>query len=79
MTATTALSPEPVVTVSGAGGTYSLIGLAPSNYRVKFSSGCGASGYLTQWWNGKASAAAANTVKVATATTTTGINASLRK
>ncbi len=79
VTATTALSPTPVVAVSGAGGTYSLVGLAPSNYRVKFSSGCGASGYVTQWWNGKASAATANTVKVTAGTTTTGINASLRK
>ncbi len=79
VTATTALSPVPVVAVSGAGGTYSLVGLAPSNYRVKFSSGCGASGYVTQWWKGKASAATANTVKVTAATTTTGINASLRK
>ena len=66
-------------TVSGTEGTYSLIGLAPSNYRAEFSSGCGASGYLSQWWNGKASAATANTVKVTAATTTTGINASLRK
>lgn len=79
VTATTALSPEPEVAVSGAGGTFSLLGLTPSNYRVKFSSGCGASGYLTQWWNGKASAATANTVKVTAATTTTDINASLRK
>jgi hypothetical protein len=79
VTATTALSTEPEVAVSRTGGTYSLIGLAPSNYRVEFSSGCGASGYLSQWWNGKASAATANTVKVAAAATTTGINASLRK
>ncbi len=79
VTATTALSPVPVVAVSGKGGTYSLIGLAPSNYRVRFSSGCGASGYLTQWWNDRASAAKANTVTVTAATTTTDVNASLKK
>jgi hypothetical protein len=79
VTATTALSAVPVVAITQAGGEYSLLGLAPGNYRVEFSSGCGASGYVTQWWNGKASAGAANTVKATAATTTTGINASLRK
>jgi hypothetical protein len=79
VTATTALSADPEVAVSGAGGTYSLLGLATGKYRVEFSSGCGASGYLTQWWNGKASAATANTVTVTAATTSTDVNASLRK
>jgi hypothetical protein len=79
VTATTALSSVPVVAVSGAGGGYCLAGLAPSNYRVNFSSGCGASGYVTRWWNGKASAATANTVTVTAGITRTGINASLRK
>jgi molybdopterin-binding protein len=79
VTATSALSPQPVEAVTGAGGTYTLVGLAPSRYRLKFSSGCGALGYLTQWWNDKMSASTANTVPVAAAATTSAINASLQK
>ena len=70
---------QPVVAVSGASGAYTLIGLPPSTYRIQFSSGCGASGYRTQWWDAKKSAATATVVKVTAATTTTGIDATMAK
>jgi protocatechuate 3,4-dioxygenase beta subunit len=79
VTATSSLSPVPVVAVSRAGGAYSLIGLPPTKYRVEFSSGCGASGYQTQWYNGKKSAGTATLVPVTADSTTTGIDASLQK
>jgi hypothetical protein len=79
VTASSALLQQPVVAVSGASGAYTLFGLAPGNYRIEFSSGCGASGYRTQWWDAKKSAATATTVTVAAATSTTGINATMQK
>jgi hypothetical protein len=64
-------------TVTG-GGRYSLIGLAPGRYLVRFSSGCGASGYATQWWKNAGSAARATIVAVRASGTTSGVNAALR-
>lgn len=65
-------------TVAG-GGRYSLIGLAPGRYRVRFSSGCGASGYATQWWKDAGSAARATIVTVRASGISTGIDAALRR
>ncbi|MGH3399829.1 MAG: carboxypeptidase-like regulatory domain-containing protein, partial [Streptosporangiaceae bacterium] len=65
-------------TVTGA-GRYSLIGLAPGRYRVRFSSGCGASGYATQWWKDAGSAARATIVTVRASGISSGINAALRR
>jgi hypothetical protein len=79
VTATGSLLPQPVVAVSGSNGSYTLLGLPPGNFRVEFSSGCGASGYLAQWWNAKKSAKTATTVKVTAATTTTAIDATMQK
>ena len=64
---------------SGSKGTYQLADLAPGQYRVEFSSGCGAAGYLTQWWQGAASRQKATLVDVTTGTATTGISAALHK
>jgi hypothetical protein len=79
VTASSALLQQPVVAVSAASGAYTVLGLPPSNYRIQFSSGCGASGYRTQWWDAKKSAASANTVTVTAATSTTGIDATMQK
>ncbi len=79
VTATSALLEQPVVAVSRASGGYTLLGLPPSDYRIEFSSGCGASGYRTQWWKDKKSAATANTVTVTAAASTTGIDATMQK
>lgn len=69
----------PEYSVTGSKGTYQLADLAPGQYRVEFSSGCGAAGYLTQWWQGAASRQKATLVDVTTGTATTGISAALHK
>jgi hypothetical protein len=68
----------PVYTSTAANGTYSVIDLQPGRYKVQFSSGCGATGYKTQWWNDKLTRSAANVITV-TAATTSGIGATLRR
>jgi hypothetical protein len=60
-----------------AGGSYSITGLAPGSYTVEFSSGCGATGLATQWWNGKATAADATPVTVQAGAVATGIDAAM--
>jgi Carboxypeptidase regulatory-like domain len=74
----TAGSPA-VYAVTAGDGSYSIIGLAPASYRVEFSSGCGASGYQTQWWKNKNSARSASLVTVTAGTTTANISAALKK
>jgi hypothetical protein len=78
-TATTAGS-APVYSVTGnASGGYSIGDLPAGQYRVEFSSGCGAVGYRAQWWKDKPSAQTATLVTVTAGTATTGIGAALRK
>jgi len=67
----------PVVAVSTSTGTYSVSGLTPGSYTVKFAAGCGATGVATQWWQDASSQGAATPVTVAAETTTTGINAAM--
>ena len=70
----------PVYSVtSNASGGYSIGDLPAGQYRVEFSSGCGAVGYRAQWWKNKPSAQTATLVTVTAGTATTGIGASLRK
>jgi hypothetical protein len=68
---------SPVEAITGTGGTYTIPLLAPGSYTVEFSSGCGAKGYLTQWWNDVTSAASATPVPVTAGGTASGINATL--
>jgi hypothetical protein len=68
----------PVIAVT-AGGGYTLGDLTPGRYRVEFSSGCGAAGYVTQWWKNASSAAAAAVITVNAGATVTGISAALRR
>jgi hypothetical protein len=65
------------VAITGAGGKYEIGFLAPGSYIVKFSSGCGAAGYATQWYDGAGSAAMATPVSVSAGAETTGKNAVL--
>jgi hypothetical protein len=60
------------------GGGYSVIDLTPGRYRVEFSSGCGASGYATQWWKNASSQGRATIITVPANTVRTGIDAVLR-
>jgi hypothetical protein len=69
----------PVYSVTGSAGGYSISDLPAGQYLVQFSSGCGASGYRTQWWHDKPTATAATLVAVTAATATTGISATLQK
>jgi Carboxypeptidase regulatory-like domain len=80
--AATQISPapgQPVYSVTGSDGSYSITDLPPGNYRVRFSSGCGANGYQTQWWNDESSSISATPVSVTAGTATTGISPVLNK
>jgi hypothetical protein len=69
----------PIYGVTRGSGGYSILGLQPGTYQVEFSSGCGISGYLPQWWHNKNSAGQVNLVTVKSGSTTKGISATLRK
>jgi Carboxypeptidase regulatory-like domain len=68
----------PVVAVSGKSGGFTLLNMLPRRYKVEFSSGCGATGYRTQWWQNAGSRQAATAINVSAAQTVTGIDATLR-
>jgi hypothetical protein len=63
-----------IFTVSG-GGSYTLDGLPPGEYRVEFQAGCGRSGIRTQWWQDAASSTAAQVIAVSAGATVSGIDA----
>jgi hypothetical protein len=67
-----------VIGVTAADGTYTLVDLPPGHYKVQFSTGCGDSGFATQWWNNAPSAQTATSISVSAAATVTGINAALQ-
>jgi protocatechuate 3,4-dioxygenase beta subunit len=69
----------PVVAVTGRTGGYTLADLLPGDYKVRFSSGCAATGYATQWYNGAPSQTAATPIPVGAGQTQSGINATLSK
>jgi hypothetical protein len=70
---------QPVVGVTRTSGGYTLADLLPGSYKVRFSSGCGATGYATQWYSRAASKAAATPVPVSAGQTQSAINATLSK
>jgi hypothetical protein len=69
----------PVYSVTSSAGGYSIGDLPAGQYRVEFTSGCGAAGYLAQWWKDKPTGQTATIVTVTAGTATTGIGARLRK
>ncbi len=71
-------SAQPVVAVSRSSG-YTLSDLFPGRYKVRFSAGCGAAGYATQWWRDKASQKTATVITVGTGQDVSGISAALSK
>ena len=77
--AATATGSVPVYSVTSSAGSYSVATLPAGRYRVEFSSGCGASGYQTQWWRDKPTGKAATFVTVTAGAATTGITAALKK
>ena len=62
---------------TNAGGVYTLANVPEGPTRVGFSSGCGASNYLTQYYNAEPSLATADPVTVIAAATTPGIDAAM--
>ncbi len=69
----------PILAVTRRGGGYSLIDLQPGRYLVEFSSGCGATGYQTQWWQDASSASNATVITVPATQVITGISAALSR
>ncbi|HUB41330.1 MAG TPA: carboxypeptidase regulatory-like domain-containing protein [Streptosporangiaceae bacterium] len=68
-----------IYSVTGSAGSYSISDLPAGGYKVQFSSGCGASGYKTQWYRGKSTSKTATLVSVTAGTTTSSISARLSK
>jgi hypothetical protein len=65
-------------TTTAADGSYSLTNLAPGNYDVEFSAGCGISENVgQQWYNNKSSQSSANAVNVTAGSSTSAINGTL--
>ncbi len=71
-------APAPDIAISRVTGRYTLLDLAPGQYKIEFSVGCGDSGFATQWWNNASSAKSASVVTVGFKTVT-GIDATLRR
>ena len=71
-------SAQPVVAVSRPSG-YRLPDLFPGRYKVRFSAGCGAAGYATQWWRDKTSQKTATVITVGVGQDVSGISATLGK
>jgi hypothetical protein len=63
-------------TTTPANGQYSIRGLPVASYKVVFGD-CGKGGYVSQYYNNKATLANANPVSVAKGITTTGVSAKL--
>lgn len=64
---------------SEVSGAYTLSGLAPGSYDVRYTAGCGAIGqYDEQWWEGKTTQSDAVEVSVVAGQNSPGINASMQ-
>ena len=68
----------PEVAVSNPSGRFALTGLLPGQYKVKFSSGCGRTGYADQWWDDATSQQTAKVINVGF-TGISGIDARLER
>jgi hypothetical protein len=68
----------PVVAVTGSSG-YTLSDLVPGDYKVRFSAGCGATGYATQWWDDVTSSKDATVIPVGPNDVVPDISATLSK
>ncbi len=75
----TAAGSLPIYGVTRGSGGYLILGLQPGRYDVEFSSGCGISGYLPQWWDKQNSPGRVSQVLVTSGATTGSISATLHK
>ena len=71
-------TPGNAIAVTAGDGSYALVDLPPGHYKVRFSTGCGDSGFTAQWWDNASSAQTATPITVSAAATVTGINAALQ-
>ena len=67
----------PAAVTAAAGGRYRIGDLQPGPYKLRFTAGCGATGYATRWYKNARTARAATVVRVSAAKVTTGIDATL--
>ena len=67
----------PAVAITSRAGKYAIGDVAPGRYKAEFSSGCGTTGYATQWWRGAVSQQKATEFAVRPGSVTTGIDAEL--
>ncbi len=74
----TGIPAQQEVAATGHAGGYTLTALTPGRYKIEFTTGCGATGLLTQWWDNATSAASAKVITVRFATIT-NINATLHR
>jgi hypothetical protein len=65
-----------VIAVTAA-GRYSAIDLAPGQYKVRFESGCGTTGFATRWYKNARTKQQATVVSVSAGTVSTGISITL--
>ncbi len=77
VTAVPAAGRAPSVIAITSNGGYQIRDLAPGRYLAEFSSGCGLTGYATQWYKGQATRSTANPVTVTSGAITPGISAAL--
>lgn len=70
-------SPGIPLGVTAAGGSYRIGDLQPNSYLVRFTVGCGASGFATRWYKNAKTVTGAALVRVHAAAETTGINVTL--
>jgi hypothetical protein len=54
----------PEVAVSNSSGRFALTGLLPGQYKIKFSSDCGRTGYANQWWDDATSQSSAKVINL---------------
>lgn len=73
------VAPSREIAVTSPNGSYSLVGVLPGKYKVKFAAGCGGATFKAQWWKNADSAAAATVITVGAGTAVTGIDAALKR
>lgn len=60
----TDLAPAPDIAITMRSGSYRLLDLPPGQYKIKFSIGCGDTGFAAQWWNDAASVSSAKVITI---------------
>lgn len=58
------LAPGPDVAITTPSGRYRLLDLPPGKYKIEFSTGCGDTGFVTQWWESATSAGSAKVITI---------------